>query len=53
MNYKTSLIPLDAAFPFKIFRGSGFSAACHENNDSYMHRHIKGWRNAGHKPRAL
>lgn len=39
MNYKTSLIPLDAAFPFKIFRGSGFSAACHENNDSYMHRH--------------
>lgn len=39
MNYKTSLIPLAPAFPFKIFRGSGFSAACHENNDSYMHRH--------------
>lgn len=39
MNYKTSLIPLDPAFPFKIFRGSGYSVECYENDSAFMHRH--------------
>ena len=39
MQYLTSVIPLNPAFPFKIFRGSGFTTELQETEDSYMHRH--------------